>query len=117
MHKARCMISRLFFRCRTSTDMAELKPADIARIAHLARLALTAAEVPVYSHSMTRIMDLVDELQRADTSGVEPMSHSLLGAAARLRADVLDETEHCTDFQRNAPQVEHGLYLVPRVIE
>jgi len=97
--------------------MAELKPADIARIAHLARLALTAAEVPVYSHSMTRIMELVDELQRADTSGVEPMSHSLPGAAARLRPDVVRESDHRADYQRNAPQVEGGLYLVPRVIE
>ena len=111
------MISRLFFRCRTSTDMAELEPADIARIAHLARLALTDAEVPVYSQSMTRIMNLVDELQRADTSGVEPMSHSLPGAAARLRTDVVSESDHRADYQRNAPQVEAGLYLVPRVIE
>jgi aspartyl-tRNA(Asn)/glutamyl-tRNA(Gln) amidotransferase subunit C len=110
------MISRLFFRFRNH-DMAELKPADIARIAHLARLALTDAEVPVYSHSMTRIMNLVDELQRADTTGVEPMSHSLPGAAARLRADSVGESDHRKDYQRNAPQVEGGLYLVPRVIE
>jgi aspartyl-tRNA(Asn)/glutamyl-tRNA(Gln) amidotransferase subunit C len=97
--------------------MADLKPADIARIAHLARLALTDAEVPVYTHSMTRIMDLVDELLRADTSGVEPMSHSLPGAVARLRPDVVTESDHRGEYQRNAPQVEAGLYLVPRVIE
>ena len=97
--------------------MAELTPADIARIAHLARLALTDAEVPVYSHSMTRIMNLVDELQRGDTSGVEPMSHSLPGAAARLRADRVAESDHRAEYQRNAPKVEAGLYLVPRVIE
>ncbi len=97
--------------------MAELKAADIARIAHLARLALTDAEVPGYSDSMTRIMNLVDELQSADTAGVEPMSHSLPGAAARLRPDVVGETDHRADYQRNAPQVEAGLYLVPRVIE
>ena len=97
--------------------MSELKPDDIARIAHLARLAVAPAEVPVYSQSMTRIMNLVDELQRADTSGVEPMSHSLPGAAARLRPDRVGETDHRDDYQRNAPQVEAGLYLVPRVIE
>jgi aspartyl-tRNA(Asn)/glutamyl-tRNA(Gln) amidotransferase subunit C len=97
--------------------MAELTPEDVARIAHLARLALTAAEVPVYSHSMSRIMTLVDELQRADTTGVEPMSHSLPGASARLRADAVTESDRRDDYQRNAPLAEAGLYLVPRVIE
>ena len=97
--------------------MPELTPDDIARIAHLARLALATDEVPGYSRSMTRIMNLVDELQRADTSGVEPMSHSLPGAVARLRPDRVAETDHRDDYQRNAPQVDGGLYLVPRVIE
>ena len=45
------------------------------------------------------------------------MSHSLPGAAARLRADVASESNHRSDYQRNAPQVEAGLYLVPKVIE
>jgi aspartyl-tRNA(Asn)/glutamyl-tRNA(Gln) amidotransferase subunit C len=98
-------------------EMAELKPDDIARIAHLARLALTDAEVPAYTLSMSRIMNLVGELQRVETSGVEPMSHSLPGAAARLRPDQVTETDHRAEYQRNAPQTEAGLYLVPRVIE
>jgi len=45
------------------------------------------------------------------------MSHSLPGAAARLRPDQVTETDHRAEYQRNAPQTEAGLYLVPRVIE
>jgi aspartyl-tRNA(Asn)/glutamyl-tRNA(Gln) amidotransferase subunit C len=90
---------------------------DIENVAHLARLALSEAEVPIYVTSISRIIGLVGDLGRADTAKVEPMSHPLPGLSQRLRADVVTETDQRTLFQANAPQVEAGLYLVPRVIE
>jgi aspartyl-tRNA(Asn)/glutamyl-tRNA(Gln) amidotransferase subunit C len=90
---------------------------DIDKIAQLARLALTESEVPVYVENLSRIMTLVAELERADTSQVEPMAHPLPGQRQRLRADAVSETDQHQLYQRNAPQVEAGLYLVPRVIE
>jgi aspartyl-tRNA(Asn)/glutamyl-tRNA(Gln) amidotransferase subunit C len=45
------------------------------------------------------------------------MAHPLPGLAQRLRADVVSETDQRERYQRNAPQVEAGLYLVPKVIE
>ena len=90
---------------------------DIDNIAHLARLALTDAEIPVYIDSLSRIISLVGELDNAPTSGVEPMSHPLAGLKQRLRADVVTDSDQHEQFQRNAPQVMAGLYLVPKVIE
>lgn len=90
---------------------------DIARIARLARLELTDAEVPAYAQSLSRIFAFVGELDRAPTAGIEPMAHPLPGLAQRLRADEVSETDHREDYQRNAPRVEAGLYLVPKVIE
>jgi len=90
---------------------------DIDKIAQLARLALTESEVPVYVENLSRIMALVGELERADTSQVEPMAHPLPGQRQRLRADEVTSTDQRELFQRNAPQVAAGLYLVPRVIE
>jgi aspartyl-tRNA(Asn)/glutamyl-tRNA(Gln) amidotransferase subunit C len=90
---------------------------DIDKIAHLARLALTESEIPVYVENLSRIMALVGELERADTSQVEPMAHPLPGQRQRLRADAVTTTDQHQLYQRNAPQVEAGLYLVPRVIE
>ena len=90
---------------------------DIDKIALLARLALTESEIPVYVENLSRIMTLVAELERADTSQVEPMAHPLPGQRQRLRADAVSETDQHQLYQRNAPQVEAGLYLVPRVIE
>jgi len=90
---------------------------DIDNIAHLARLALSEAEVPVYTESLSRIIELVGELERADTRGVEPMSHPLPGLSQRLRVDCVTETDQHERYQLNAPQVMGGLYLVPKVIE
>jgi aspartyl-tRNA(Asn)/glutamyl-tRNA(Gln) amidotransferase subunit C len=90
---------------------------QINSIAHLARLSLTEAEVPVYQDSLSKIVDLVGQLDAAPTQGVEPMAHPLPGLAQRLRPDAVTEKDQHELFQRNAPQVEAALYLVPKVIE
>jgi aspartyl-tRNA(Asn)/glutamyl-tRNA(Gln) amidotransferase subunit C len=90
---------------------------DIENIALLARLALTEAEIPVYVEALSRIMGLIGELDGADTSQIEPMAHPLPGQRQRLRADVVTENDQHQLYQRNAAQVEAGLYLVPRVLE
>ena len=90
---------------------------DIDNIAHLARLALTQAEIPVYIDSLSRIIELVGELDHAATAGVTPMSHPLPGQTQRLRADSVTETDQHQLYQSNAPQAMAGLYLVPKVIE
>lgn len=94
-----------------------LTRADIERIAHLARLNLSEQEIPVYVDSLSRIVDFVGELERAETADIEPMAHPLPGLAQRLRADVVDETDRRELYQRNAPATAGGLYLVPKVIE
>ena len=94
-----------------------LTRADIERIAHLARLNLTEAEIPVYVASLSSIVDFVGELERAETGDSAPMAHPLPGLAQRLRLDVVDETNRRELFQQNAAATEAGLYLVPKVIE
>jgi aspartyl-tRNA(Asn)/glutamyl-tRNA(Gln) amidotransferase subunit C len=90
---------------------------QIENIAHLARLELQPAEVPVYQETLSRILDFVGELDRADTSSVAAMAHPLPGLSQRLRADAVTEQDHHELYQENAPQVAAGLYLVPKVIE
>jgi len=90
---------------------------DIQNIARLARLALSEQDIPRYIDEMTRILRLVEQLNRVDTSNVTPMAHPLPGQRQRLRPDVVTETDQRELYQRNAPQVSAGLYLVPRVIE
>jgi aspartyl-tRNA(Asn)/glutamyl-tRNA(Gln) amidotransferase subunit C len=90
---------------------------QIETIAQLARLELKESEVPVYAASLSSIIELVGQLDAADTGKVEPMSHPLSGQVQRLRADEPSAQIERDLFQRNAPQTEHGLYLVPKVIE
>ena len=90
---------------------------QIENIAHLARLELQPAEVPVYQTSLSSILDFVGELDRADTASVAPMAHPLPGLSQRLRPDAVTEQDHHELYQENAPQVTAGLYLVPKVIE
>lgn len=90
---------------------------DIENIARLARLELAETEIPVYVDSLSKILDFVGELERAPTDGIAPMAHPMPGLAQRLRADEVTEADAHQRYQRNAPQVEAGLYLVPKVIE
>lgn len=90
---------------------------DVENIAHLARLQVTEAELPVYVDSLSRILEFVEQLASADTDEVLPMAHPLEDQVQRLRADEVTETDRRTRYQQNAPQTEAGLYIVPRVIE
>ncbi|HTX23960.1 MAG TPA: Asp-tRNA(Asn)/Glu-tRNA(Gln) amidotransferase subunit GatC [Steroidobacteraceae bacterium] len=94
-----------------------MERAEIETIAHLARLELRESEIPAYLESLSRILELVGELNRADTSAVAPMAHPLPGLSQMLRADEVTERNDRERYQSNAPQVEAGLYLVPKVIE
>ena len=90
---------------------------DVEKIAHLARLSITDQEMPVYVSSLSSIVEFVDELARTDTAGVVPMAHPLDGQHQRMREDAVSETDRHEKYQRNAPAVTAGLYVVPRVIE
>ena len=94
-----------------------LTPKQIEAIAHLARLSLTDEERRVYAGSLGSILELVGQLDRADTASALPMAHPLEGQVQRLREDAVTSGNERDVIQRNAPQVEGGLYLVPRVIE
>jgi aspartyl-tRNA(Asn)/glutamyl-tRNA(Gln) amidotransferase subunit C len=90
---------------------------QIASIAALARLDLTASEIPVYQDSLSRILDFVGALDRAETANVVPMAHPLPGLTQRLRPDVVTEKDRHQEYQANAPLTAACLYLVPKVIE
>jgi len=93
-----------------------LRPEDIERLGRLARLEISAAEMPDASAKLSSIVAMVDQLQAVDTTGVTPMAHPL-EQAQRLRPDVVTEVDQHELYQRNAPLVERDLYLVPKVIE
>ena len=89
---------------------------EIRRIGELARLELSGPDLAAMQQELNGILALVDQMASVDTEGVEPMSHPQ-AAMQRLRDDEVSETDQRATFQSIAPQVEDGLYLVPKVIE
>ena len=89
---------------------------DVKRIAQLARIAIDENEAEAALSQLSGIFGLIEQMQSVDTTGVEPMSHAQ-DVTLRLREDVVTESDQHRLFQSVAPQVENGLYLVPKVIE
>lgn len=97
-----------------------LTSADIARIANLARLELNPAESERVLTQMNDFFELVEKMRAVNTAGVQPLAHpvaAIQDVALRLRDDVVSEPNQIEANQRNAPAVEQGLFLVPKVIE
>jgi aspartyl-tRNA(Asn)/glutamyl-tRNA(Gln) amidotransferase subunit C len=89
---------------------------EIKRIAGLARIEVTGTELEGVRDNLNGIFAMIEQMQAVDTAGIEPMSHAQ-DVVLRLRRDIVTETDQHTLFQSIAPQVEAGLYLVPKVIE
>ncbi len=89
---------------------------DVKRIAHLARIRVDTDEAARYQTQLNDIFHLIEQMQAIDTTGIEPMAHAR-DLHQRLREDMVTETDRREAFQAIAPQVEAGLYLVPKVIE
>ncbi len=93
---------------------------QITATARLARLRVDESEVAELTRRISSILDMVDQMQSVDTSGIEPMANSL-DAVQHLRPDEVVEPEDKIssrdEFLAIAPASEDGLFLVPRVIE
>jgi aspartyl-tRNA(Asn)/glutamyl-tRNA(Gln) amidotransferase subunit C len=93
---------------------------DIARIANLARLELKPDESERMLTQINGFFEIVEKMRGVDTAGIEPLAHPVAviqDIALRLRDDVVSEPNNIEANQRNAPAVEQGLFLVPKVIE
>lgn len=88
----------------------------VTEIAELAQLQIVDGEIDRVIQKMNEVLELVDEMQAVDTTGVEPMAHPM-DANQILRADEVTESDNREQYQEIAPDTENGFYLVPRVVE
>jgi aspartyl-tRNA(Asn)/glutamyl-tRNA(Gln) amidotransferase subunit C len=89
---------------------------DVKRVAVLARIEIGEEEATIALGQLSGIFSLIQQMQAVDTTTIVPMSHAQ-DVMQRLRPDNVTETDQRELFQSIAPQVEAGLYLVPKVIE
>ena len=88
----------------------------VRRIAHLARIAVTEAEVPHLQGELNAMLAFVEQLSEVDIDGVEPMT-SVMPMDMKKRQDVVNDGEIADDIVANAPATEGHFFLVPKVVE
>ena len=89
---------------------------QVRRVAQLARIEISDAEAQNTLGHLNGIFSLIEQMQAVDTCGVEPMAHAQ-DLAQRLRPDAVTEINRRDAYQAVSPEVEAGLFLVPKVIE
>jgi aspartyl-tRNA(Asn)/glutamyl-tRNA(Gln) amidotransferase subunit C len=89
---------------------------EVRKIAHLARLNLSESEIELYGPQLSRILEFIEQMNQTDTAQIEALAHPL-DISQPLRVDAVSEPNLREKYQQIAPQVEAGLYLVPKVIE
>lgn len=92
---------------------------DVLKVAALANLELTDAEVETYRGQLDDILTYIDKLNEVDTSLVEPMAQVVAGPAddSALREDVVARCDVIIEVLSGAPDPEAPYFRVPRVIE
>ena len=90
--------------------------ATVRRIAHLARIAVAEDEVEHLRGELNAILAFVEQLSEVDVEGVEPMT-SVIPMAMRKRPDEVTDGGIPDDILKNAPAVQDGFFVVPKVVE
>ena len=88
----------------------------VRRIAHLARIAVTEAEVPHLQGELNAMLAFVEQLSEVNVDGIEPMT-SVTPMAMKKRPDVVTDGGIADDIVRNAPATDDNFFLVPKVVE
>ncbi len=88
---------------------------DIRRLASLARLTLTPAEQRLFPQQLARILSYAEAVTAVDTAGVPPTTHAM-APRLRERPDVVEPSLEPSAAGANAPDLEDGLFRVPKVL-
>ena len=88
----------------------------VRRIAHLARIAVSDADVPHLQGELNAILKFVEELNTVNVDGCEPMT-SVTKMAMKKRQDVVSDGGYAAKVVANAPLSEDNYFMVPKVVE
>jgi aspartyl-tRNA(Asn)/glutamyl-tRNA(Gln) amidotransferase subunit C len=89
---------------------------EVKKVARLARLELSEADLTAMTRQLSAIVDYFDQLQQLDTEGVEPLAHPL-PIQNVLREDKLQPSLSVDEALRNAPSRIGDFFAVPAVLD
>tara|TARA_Y100000588_G_C14278520_1_gene935694 strand:- start:7141 stop:7428 length:288 start_codon:yes stop_codon:yes gene_type:complete len=93
-----------------------IKKSQIAYISSLSKLKMEDIEIDNFTHQISDILEMIQQLEKVNTDDIEPMAHPL-SMKQRLRVDLVTEENQREFYQENAVEFEEGFYKVPKVIE
>ncbi len=88
---------------------------DVAHIAKLANLEFTDAEKEKFTHQLNKILEYMEQMNKLDTSSVEPLSH-VIELSNVFRADEVKQSISTEEALKNAPSKTEEFFKVPKVI-
>jgi aspartyl-tRNA(Asn)/glutamyl-tRNA(Gln) amidotransferase subunit C len=94
----------------------KITPEEVARVAKLARLALSPDELALYAGQLDAILEAFAALSKLDTSGVEAQSHAI-PLEIPLREDEVGPSLPAEEALSNAPARAPEGFLVPKTVE
>ena len=92
-----------------------LSEKDVQYVAKLARLEVTAEEVAKYTQQLGNILQYVEQLNKLDTSNVEPLTHPL-DMKNVFREDLVQPSLTQQEVLSNAPEPQSGHFKVPKIM-
>jgi aspartyl-tRNA(Asn)/glutamyl-tRNA(Gln) amidotransferase subunit C len=97
--------------------MAHLTREDVLKLAQLAKLSLIDSEIDEFTKDINNILSYVEQLQKVDTSGLEPTSQ-VTGLVNSTRADELEDYGYDpAELLKNVPSVQDQQIKVKRILE
>jgi len=93
----------------------KITPEEVAHVANLARLHLSAAEVQEMTRQLDDILTYVAKLNELDTEGVDPTTHAISVVNA-FRGDEVKSSLEREKSLANGPRQDGEAFVVPRVI-
>ncbi len=94
----------------------DFSPAQIRKVAKLAKIRLTDDEVALFNEQFSSIMQIIAKLQQVDTTDITPI-HNPSPAATLMRQDIISDGNYVKDILFNAPKQAFDCFVVPKVVE
>lgn len=125
-HSTQCVsltrktISTLPSSAEEIQDTMKITKEDVLRVAELAHLELSEAEVESLRTQLDSILSYIDKLKKLDVSGIEPIAQILqanTGLYPALRDDAVRPSNVASLILEQAPESKKPYFRVPRVIE
>ena len=94
----------------------KIDEAQVRKVAKLARLELTEAEVVEFTGQLSAVLDYMEKMNELDTANVEPLAHCL-PVSNVFREDSIKESLGTEETLSNAPQRDGEFFKVPKILD